>query len=583
MAPTRPSARAAAVARRPASRGALTPRELSQLVQLRRPAAGAALERKRALLARAAGHRLPATRWRALLALHDALLSVRAFPEAHDTWALAGRALARVEAAVRRLPPRERARGADSGVAGTVTRHAFEHGIARWLVRRHAREVDIDWAALDDTAPVDALVRPELVRAEEDAFDGGLLSTREWLALARAGATGESALAWLLHAASATPGAAPVVARLYDSAPLPLTWHLARSGGATTRNALPVARPVVRSGFRRPDADPPRAVAEPLPGIRLLGGRAAQRVIDVARAALAARCREVFAITHANPAEVWWAPLGAGAHLALIGALPADRLSLESNYGYLLTSNGVPVGYGGVTPLHHQANTGINIFEPFRGTEAAFLWTAMLRAFATLFGVSRFVVNAIQFGEDNEEAIASGAYWFYWRLGFRPDDAARRRVAQREARRLARLGAAPTPPARLRHLATGDLVLTLPGRDEAPAFDERWLTTASRLVTTALAGLDPHAHHRAARDVARRVACALEARPSRWPAAEQAAFRRLAPVVALLAPGRWPRADRAALVTLMRAKGRPQERDFVRLAQAHPRFFAALAARCRRG
>ena len=114
--------------------------------------------------------------------------------------------------------------------------------------------------------------------------------------------------------------------------------------------------------------------------------------------------------------------------LALIGVLPAQRLLLEANYGYVLLSNGVPIGYGGVSPLFRQANTGINVFDPFRGSEATYLWAQTLRAFRSLFGVRRFIINGYQFGAGNAEAIASGAYWFYYRLGFRPTSAANQPV-----------------------------------------------------------------------------------------------------------------------------------------------------------
>ena len=351
-----------------------------------------------------------------------------------------------------------------------------------------------------------------------------------------------------------------------------------------TRNVLPVTRPVLRNALRRPSDRPTRDILSPLPGIVRLGPRAARNVIDVARAALAARCREVFAISNANADEVWWAPLGDGVGLAVIGVAPRQRLSLESNYGYLLLSNGVPVGYGGVTALAAQANTGINIFDPFRGTEAGFLWTAMLRAFRTLFGTTRFVVNAIQFGEDNEEAIASGAYWFYWRLGFRPTDPARRRDAEAEAARLTGPRARPSSTATLRRLAVGDLVLTLPGAGRGTFFDERWLTTCASLVTRALAREDAHAHDRAAHAITTRLVRTLGVRPERWPHPERQAFERLAPVVSLLSGlDRWSHNDRAALVALMRAKGHAQERAFVHQAVAHPRFYPELIARCRRG
>lgn len=126
-----------------------------------------------------------------------------------------------------------------------------------------------------------------------------------------------------------------------------------------------------------------------------------------------ADCREVYPISHANPREVYWCDLGEGVALAVIGALPGRRLCLEANYGCPLVSNGVPIGDGGVTALHRQANTGINIFEPFRGAEAGFLWVEMRRVFATLFDARGFIVNGYQIGEANPEAIASGAFWFY--------------------------------------------------------------------------------------------------------------------------------------------------------------------------
>jgi hypothetical protein len=60
--------------------------------------------------------------------------------------------------------------------------------------------------------------------------------------------------------------------------------------------------------------------------------------------------------------------------------------------------------------LAAQANTGLHIFESFRGSEAGFLYVQTLRAFHSLFGVSRFVLNPYQLGAENDEGIDSGAY-----------------------------------------------------------------------------------------------------------------------------------------------------------------------------
>jgi hypothetical protein len=69
----------------------------------------------------------------------------------------------------------------------------------------------------------------------------------------------------------------------------------------------------------------------------------------------------------------------------------------------------------------------------------------LLRAYRQAFGIDCFEVDAHQFGLDNPDGIASGAFWFYWKHGFRPIDAGLRRRAEREAARLARTPGARSP------------------------------------------------------------------------------------------------------------------------------------------
>ena len=289
------------------------------------------------------------------------------------------------------------------------------------------------------------------------------------------------------------------------------------------------------------------------------------------------------AITYANDDEVWWSDLGAGVGLAVIGVEPVWRLPLEANYGWMAFSLGVPIAYGGVSPLVGQANTGIHLFEAFRGSEAAYLWAACLRAFATLFGVKRFVVNPVQVGEDNEEAIASGALWFYWRLGFRPVGRALRAAAAREWKRVQSGTGRRSNPEMLRRLATADLHLVLPGA--MPAFDEQWLQGAAHAVTVRLATAAADGHRRrAVSEMRHEVARALGA-PGRlvWTDDEVRAFEQLAPVVSVVLDevARWTAHERHALLLMLRAKGSPQELGYVRAMQRVPKFWAALARRSR--
>jgi hypothetical protein len=507
----------------------------------------------------------------ALDALHDDLLFLCAFPDTAEVHVMARRALARIEPALRALSPRQRALANDTGMAGSVSAYTPTAEIAQWLTSRWPRAAELDWATIDDTSAIDAMIRPLLHPAEDDGFESGDFSTRAWMDGER-DRTRESALAWLMASAAAAPPAAYAAFRAqYDVHAPPMRWSLARSPASVTHNALAVDTVVTRTAMRRVVGDPIAGIAQPLPGIALLTESEAATVIDVARATLAARCREVYAFSHANPSEVWWCPLGEGVALAVLGVRPERRLSLESNYGYVLFSNGVPVGYGGVTPLWHQANTGLNIFAPYRGSEAAFLWQQALRAFHTLFGVTRFVVDAVQFGEDNDEAIASGAYWFYWRMGFRPYEPALRARAEREAARLAGSRAKKSSAATLRALAHGTLQLVLPGGEAHPYFPEPWLARCAHGVAQLLERTHPHDHRAAAQEIALELARELGL-PAEDPfagfsAAEREGFVRLAPLVRVAGGVKELSArQRAALVGMLRAKGEVTERPFVTAA-----------------
>lgn len=554
---------------------------LAELRTLRHVFGEGAGEAKRWLLGVLAGRRIRTVKQ--LVRFHEDLLYLRAFPDDAAVLTSAERELARVAARVRQLRAGQRAKLDDSGIAGSVSRHTYPYGVAAWLVSRHPGEARIDWENAPAEDPFDQFARPLLIQMEGDAFDSGELDARRWIRLGSRGAAAGD-LAWLLDRVR---GALPAERRAawYDVAEVPVRWSLARSAGSASACVVPGRRVIYRKGgMRAAPADPVQFIASPSRRVERAAPYRARLLIDAARNALAARCREVHAITWANPREVHEADLGEGVTLAVIGAELEQRMTLEANYGYMLFSNGVPIGYGGVSPLFHDANTGINIFDPFRGSEAAYLWSAMLQAFRTIFHVKRFVVNAYQFGADNEEALQSGAFWFYYRLGFRPSDAYARRLAGAEARRMRADRHYRSDLSTLTRLAQGDLHLELPGFRPARAFDEAWLGVIARGVTRQIArraaSLPNASREAAVAEIEREVAAALGARRWRdWPVAERRGFSMLAPIAALVLPAiaRWPLPQRTALARLFRAKGGPQESTFVTLAQQHHLWLSALA------
>ena len=569
--------------------GPRRPRPLERLHDIRHRYDSGAADAKLALIARL--ERVSLRSARRLRAYHDDLLFLRAFPDDSRVHDAAVAALGRMERRVHALTPAHRRQLDDSGMAGTITRHAFAFGTAQWLAQSE-EGADIDWHAFVAPERLDPLLRLTLTQAEADAFDSGELSTRAWLELAHGG-TRRGTLAWLVHASGAPPrrraGAArapdPAVMRmLYDTLEVPVRWRLTNRH-STSGNSVSGVAVHPRSAMRSAPVDPVAHIGTPLASIVHLPRARAILWLDAARAALTARCREVHAITYANPDEVFVADLGGGAMLCLIGAARDERLSLEANYGFVIFANGVPIGYGGVTPLAAQANTGVNVFEAFRHAEASMLFAQSLRAFRTLFGVTRFIVNPYQFGADNDEALSSGAYWFYDRLGFRPEHVAVRALADRERLRRSASRGYRSSPATLRRLATHDLVLELAGASRTIRVDEHSLVLIASAVTTALSAHDIPARFLRRDAAIDAVAEALGIR--RWRTANgqlQFGVQRLGPVIALILDDvrRWSRDDRRALVALMHAKGAQQERAFALASRAHRPLWIALRRLCRR-
>ena len=316
---------------------------------------------------------------------------------------------------------------------------------------------------------------------------------------------------------------------------------------------------------------------QPLAAVNLLRRRDAARLLDVWRAALWSRTRTVYQIEQPNLDECWQCDFGGGLQMAAIGVQPGLRGTLEVTYGYLLLANGMPIGYGGFTTLFAQVNTGINVFPEYRGAEAAFAFEQALRAMRTLTGCAHVIVNPYQFGAGNDEALASGAYWFYYRLGFRSVEPAVDRLAQREFARLRADRGHRVPIGTLRRLAACDLRLDLADRTDA-LFDEAWLPAIGRGITEAVARVPQVSRSRALAQLAREVAQRLGADIAGWSRSERGGLVQFAPLLAQIDDlAEWPGADKRAAIDLVRARQAPTERPFIGMLREHARLREALA------
>jgi hypothetical protein len=288
---------------------------------------------------------------------------------------------------------------------------------------------------------------------------------------------------------------------------------------------------------------------------------------------LAALGRETDAIARADAGGVAWFEVGRGVAIALYTMRPERRSPIDSHVGMMVFKNGVPVGYGGGWPFLGTCRIGVNVFAPYRGGESAFLFGQVLRVYRQRFGIGRFVAEPSQFGGTNKEGLLSGAFWFYYRLGFRPVERRPARLATEEWSRMQGDPGYRTPLPALRRFTGSDIELRL---DPVPDCEP---TALSEAVTGWIGGRFDGDRSRAERAATEIVTRALGApQTDRWPACERRAFGALAVLFALIPDlDRWPLGDKRALVALMRAKGSDEFR-FHDLVARHRRLADALVA-----
>jgi len=546
---------------------------LRRLEEARRRRPGA---RQAERLLRAAG-RLTIADAARLVRLHEAVLFLRAYPHGPGVLRLCDRILGSFEKRVALLAAADEDLSLFdapeiAGVAGTTLGTDFSFELARWLARRHPRSVRVDWDAAEQGDRMRATWPAFLPLLEEEALADANVPYLAWLA-AGAGRRRDD-LSWLLERYDALPEPEAARAERFDSLGLPIAWDLGGGAASRTKMRRPGPRPFFHDApiLTRRDVSLDAVFGEPPLALRRLPRREGERLCDMVRETTAARYREFYTFTHADPASVVAARPGRGVELFLIGIRPDRRLPLRAAYGGFVVKNGVPIGYIEGLAFFDRLEIGFNMYYTFREGESAWIYAQVLKLHRDALGVTSFSIDPYQLGYENAEAIASGAFWFYRKLGFRPTDAG---VAARLAREEKRLSEDPSYRSSARTLAglvTHNVLYEAPGapRGEWDRFHVRNLGLAVNRRMRRDFGGDARRMRASAE---RRAASALRLAPSSLDPLERRSFADFALVLDLV-PGfaRWSRADRDAVAALVRAKARGLERRYLALLQGHPRL-----------
>jgi hypothetical protein len=101
----------------------------------------------------------------------------------------------------------------------------------------------------------------------------------------------------------------------------------------------------------------------------------------------------------------------------------------------------------------------------------------LLRIYHQYFGANRFVIKPYQFGKNNPEAIRSGAFWFYYKLGFVPEQKELKLQAATEWKKKIKNKQYRTSLESLKRYTGSNLVLNLTA-NPVPAFDAAVLSNS---------------------------------------------------------------------------------------------------------
>ena len=459
-----------------------------------------------------------------------------------------------------------------SGLPGSIVEAGYSWTLTQWLSERFPRSIEIAW---DDDGSAgdgfDAMLELIAQPAERDSLLDDTISTQEWCE--RSHGSHASSLQFLCRRIADLQLSTEISDALFERLDLYCRWVLSESPVTRTHLRFPLRAPHFHHGTLQRHVDLSSTVQQPVPPPQRLQPAQATKLIEAAKLTLAVRGRETDPITYAQPEAVRLYALEHGLDIALFSLPPAQRLPLDAYIGFMAARNSVPLAYGGAWLFFDRAEVGINIFPEFRGGESAFLLAQLLRTYKQACGAQQFFVDPYQFGRGNSEAIKSGAFWFYYKLGFRPVDPDLCDQAQREKKRLTSSPGARTPAAMLRRFAAGELSWRL---DETSAQDK---APHPRHVSHHAAEWIASQHEgdaARARDVAtKHVAAVLDVAPSgRW-------FQQLALCVASLPDlGEWSAPDKRAAAAVLTAKDQPAEWNYIAaLQKAHrlKRAWAALA------
>ncbi len=375
--------------------------------------------------------RQPLPEKQTLIEYVDLLMFLIAHPSNEILLSLAEKELSRVTSFLKKMSSQKRISFFNSGLPFAEISTQFSHDFSCWLMQQKDCTVSFE-AWNEGTTPLIEVLKLTLPSVELEYTSTGSANEELLDALL---VKKEKRFEFILSQLSNLNAKPMIKDHLFDS--LMLTESVIPKSASFSR---PYNRLKNVNSFFHHDVlkkfDHIALLNTALPNERKMEEQERREVSDVIRRSMALMARETDPATFIDLNSLILFDLERGISVAIFGMTPERQLPLESYLGFTLFKNGFPMSYGGAWVFGRRALFGINIFEAFRGGESGYVMCQLLRVYRQAFGVDYFEVEPYQYGADNPDGIKSGAFWFYYRYGFRPLDAKLAKLADAEFQKI---------------------------------------------------------------------------------------------------------------------------------------------------
>jgi hypothetical protein len=458
-----------------------------------------------------------------------------------------------------------------TGMVHTKMICRFSFDLVKWLCEKYPLQIEL-YSCDADKEQMQNVMRLLMSATQHELIDGDHhLNILKWIKLSK-GKNKITNLSWLINRFVAIECDDEIRESLFASLKVFVSITLNEQMHSRTDARTIAGNIFCHNSDLIKKVNPSAIINEPILKPKKLTYTEKEHLVTVAKMSLCSLLRETDPVTYADANATEYFDLGRGITVALYTMNVRRRLPLESYIGYMAFKNGLPVAYGGGWIYNHRSKIGINIYAPFRGGESSYLFCQLLRLYAQLFNVNCFVAEPYQIGKHNSDGMKSGAFWFYYKLGFRPFQKDLLEIANNEFEKISADKKYRTSKSILQKLANANMQLIVnENKQSEDYFDVAALSKAQIKYEAEKFGGDRLKSEKSNFNYLIKTLGIKDY--SKWNVSEQYAFKRMNGLIAMINDlEKWNKKEKTELVKTLRSKGLLNEMRFIKNLQQHKKL-----------